>query len=218
MSDRPDKPGGEGFLSRWSRRKTEARAAQAADADFPDSEHQNTSTDAPSGAKVPENPRQTGTLPAASQAPQPLPPLETLTPDADFTPFMAKGVEADTRNAALKALFTDPHFNTMDGLDVYIEDFTQHTPIPMDMLRSLKQAQMLFADEKTDAKNAAAGSSVADPVEAKMGSARANEGLPALGPDTDAPTLESPQGVSEGSGVQVESALPIARQSVKNNP
>jgi hypothetical protein len=167
---------------------------------------------------VPQTASQTGTSSREQAAPAPLPPLESLTPDADFSPFMAKGVEKNARNSALKTLFTDPHFNKMDGLDVYIDDYTQHTPIPMEMLRSLKQAQMLFADEKPDAQNAAAGSSVVDPTEAKIDSVTSDEGLPALAPGTDPPTSESSHGVSEGSGVEVESDLPIARQTVKNNP
>jgi hypothetical protein len=32
------------------------------------------------------------------------------------------------RNAALKKLFTDPHFNVMDGLDVYIDDYGKPDP------------------------------------------------------------------------------------------
>src|SRR5690606_24143638 len=47
------------------------------------------------------------------------PPIDSLTPQSDFSPFMQAGVDAATRNAALAQLFRDPHFNVMDGLDVY---------------------------------------------------------------------------------------------------
>ncbi len=217
MSAIDDKPEEGGFLSRWSRRKLEARQAQPATPNA-NPRPENPSTDAAAGLNVPQTASQTGTSSSAPMAPPPLPPLESLTPDADFSPFMAKGVEKNARNSALKTLFTDPHFNKMDGLDVYIDDYTQHTPIPMEMLRSLKQAQMLFADEKPDAQNAAAGSGVVDPSEAKIDSANANERLPALVAVAEAPALESPHGAPAGSGVDVESDLPIARQTVKNNP
>ncbi|MBL8520674.1 MAG: DUF3306 domain-containing protein [Betaproteobacteria bacterium] len=156
MSGRTDKPDDEGFLSRWSRKKVEARTSPAANPQPQAPELENPSTGALSGPKTPQTPRQSSTLASTFPSPEPpaprpeLPSLESLTPDADFTPFMAQGVEANTRTAALKTLFTDPHFNKMDGLDVYIDDYTQHTPIPMEMLRSLKQAQMLFADEKNE--------------------------------------------------------------------
>ena len=33
-------------------------------------------------------------------------------------------------NAAMKKLFTDPHFNVMDGLDIYIDDYRKPDPLP----------------------------------------------------------------------------------------
>jgi hypothetical protein len=52
-------------------------------------------------------------------------------------------VDAATRSAALRRLFTDPHFNVMDGLDVYIDDYSIPDPIPPAMLRALNQARTL---------------------------------------------------------------------------
>ena len=40
----------------------------------------------------------------------------------------------DVRRAALKKLFSDPRFNVMDGLDVYIDDYSKTEPIPPEML------------------------------------------------------------------------------------
>ena len=53
------------------------------------------------------------------------------------------------KNAALKKLFTDPHFNVMDGLDTYIDDYGKPDPLPAGMLRKMAQSQLLglFADE-----------------------------------------------------------------------
>ena len=45
-----------------------------------------------------------------------------LTPESDFTTFMNKDVAGDVHQAAMKKLFSDPHFNVMDGLDIYIDE------------------------------------------------------------------------------------------------
>lgn len=54
------------------------------------------------------------------------------------------------RQTALKALFSEPQFNVMDGLDTYIDDYSKPDPIPEAMLRRLNQAKdlFLFDDEK----------------------------------------------------------------------
>ncbi len=56
---------------------------------------------------------------------------------------MAPGVDAQVKNAAMKKLFADPHFNVMDGLDTYIDDYGRADPIPKAMLRQMVQARML---------------------------------------------------------------------------
>lgn len=73
--------------------------------------------------------------PAAVEAA--LPPVESLTPESDFRPFMRAGTDSATRNAALKRLFADPQFNVMDGLDVYIDDYGKTEPIPPALLGRL---------------------------------------------------------------------------------
>ena len=54
------------------------------------------------------------------------------------------------KNAALKTLFTDPHFNVMDGLDTYIDDYGIPDPLPAGMLRQMAQSQFLglFTEDK----------------------------------------------------------------------
>jgi hypothetical protein len=70
-----------------------------------------------------------------------LPPLETLSMDSDFGAFMRGKVEEKVRRAALKKLFSDPHFNVMDGLDIYVGDYSQEDPIPQAMLEQLEHAR-----------------------------------------------------------------------------
>ena len=43
----------------------------------------------------------------------------------------------------MKKLFADPHYNVMDGLDTYIDDYSTPDPIPKAMLRQMVQARML---------------------------------------------------------------------------
>ncbi|HSQ71358.1 MAG TPA: DUF3306 domain-containing protein [Rubrivivax sp.] len=83
---------------------------------------------------------------AAAASPVPQPTLEearALTPASDFTRFVAPGVDTEVKNAAMKKLFADPHFNVMDGLDTYIDDYGRSDPIPKAMLRQMVQARML---------------------------------------------------------------------------
>jgi hypothetical protein len=110
----------EDFLSRWSRRKHAARAGVKEEAP-------------PAPALAP----QAGATPAPAeaQAPDPpLPPAESLTPESDFTPFMRPGVDPGLRQQAMRTLMRDPRFNVMDGLDVYIDDFSKPDPMPADWL------------------------------------------------------------------------------------
>jgi hypothetical protein len=113
----------EGFLKRWSRVKTEARAAAPTAA----------AADAPAPAK-----------PAADEPVPELPSIDKLTLESDFSGFFHPKVDEDLRRTALRKLFSDPHFNVMDGLDVYIDDYSKTEPIPAAMLASLRQAQRIL--------------------------------------------------------------------------
>jgi hypothetical protein len=137
------------FLSRWSRRKQDAREAPAEAA----------------------APAPTAAAPGPEAPAEPLPTLDdvaALTPQSDFSRFVARGVAPGVRTAALKKLFTDPHFNTMDGLDIYIGDYTQADPLPESMLRHLASARSagLFREEEQAAAEEKARDSTPDGVPA----------------------------------------------------
>ena len=118
----------ESFLARWSRRK-QAPAEMRAREDV---------------RMEPESAASGPPEAAAPAAPPPdLPPIESLTADSDFSRFMRPDVAPASRNAAVKKLFADPHFNVMDGLDTYIDDYTKPDPIPLSMLKELAQSKML---------------------------------------------------------------------------
>ena len=119
--------GEDGFFSRWSRRKVEARevaeapAAPPAPAELPPV--QAAELAAEPSAEVP-----------AAEPPPTLEDTQDLTPASDFTRFVAADVTPEVKSAALKKLFADPQFNLMDGLDIYIDDYSQPDPIPPEIL------------------------------------------------------------------------------------
>jgi hypothetical protein len=126
MADDPKAP--EAFtLKRWSQRKL--AAAQAASAEPPPPVVQ-----PPAAAPAMTT---TETPPASIPEPAPLPPVESLTFDSDFSPFMQPKIDEATKRAALRKLFSDPSFNVMDGLDIYVGDYTQPDPMPAGMLERL---------------------------------------------------------------------------------
>jgi hypothetical protein len=168
MSDNADDAG---FLMRWSRRKATARDGHAASGPAPAVDEARTWAPAPTPAHGTSPERAPAAASASPEAatpdslarpaapappaspPTPPPTLEDaarLTPQADFRRFVAPNVSPEVRNAALKQLFADPHFNVMDGLDTYIDDYGKPDPLPLGMLRKMAQAQFLnlFADEK----------------------------------------------------------------------
>jgi Protein of unknown function (DUF3306) len=132
------------MLSRWSRLKAESKKSGVAlpveiDQARPAAQ-----------VAVPVSTSEADSLPVEESPQEPLPSVHDLTPESDFTPFMRAGVDPVQRNAALKKLFADPHYNVMDGLDIYISDYGKPDPIPPEMLRGLVQSQLLglFKDEE----------------------------------------------------------------------
>jgi len=135
---------GERFsLARWSRRKLESAL-------------ENAGTAAEPAASAPSVPASAASSPGAPP-PMELPPVESLTFDSDFTPFLRRQVDPDLRRAALKRLLRDPRFNVMDGLDVYIDDYTKPDPISPEMLSELIE-RFDFRDPASSAPAAAADS------------------------------------------------------------
>jgi hypothetical protein len=122
-------------LKRWSRRKLDAARTEQQESPV-------ASADA-----SPAVPAAT----AAQSAPVELPPVESLTPESDFTAFFQQQGKVDEalKRAALKQLLRDPRFNVMDGLDIYVGDYTKSDPIPDDVLKRLVQARAIFNPPKT---------------------------------------------------------------------
>jgi len=82
--------------------------------------------------------------------------LENLTPDSDFGQFLRQEISEEIRRKAMKTLFSDPHFNVMDGLDIYIEDYNLSEPIPEEMMATLNHARGLLFDAPEESESALA--------------------------------------------------------------
>ena len=123
-------------LKRWSARKL-AAAQESASTQPGDV----TGPAAPATAAAPNA--------DAAPAPAPLPPVESLTFDSDFTAYLKADVDESLKRAALKKLLRDPRFNVMDGLDTYIDDYSKPDPIDPEVVKQLMQARFLFNPPKT---------------------------------------------------------------------
>jgi hypothetical protein len=157
---------GDGFLSRWSKRKTALREGQAVAE--PVAPPVAPRSPEPVRAELVDAPREILASPstssgrtdeASSARTDDKPPPPTLDDVAklvvgdDIKRFVAPDVEPAVKNAALKKLFAEPQFNVMDGLDTYIDDYGKPDPIPESMLRQMVQSKILglFADEPDEA-------------------------------------------------------------------
>lgn len=178
----------DGFLGRWSRRKLDV------------SEGKPVETEPVTPAPQPAPGRREGVAGSEGVAVSPpLPPagegrgegavdipaptledVKTLTPQSDFKPFVARSVAPEVRNAAMKKLFADPHFNVMDRLDIYIDDYSKPDPIPESMLRQMVSAKFLKLYD--DEEDPAAAQSVAKSADMPQGPTEHNSGPLAASP------------------------------------
>lgn len=155
----------EKFLSRWSRRKQEI------DDQGNDTVQQVDEADAP---KIPLNtilPSDTkGRMVTKVEADrlreekaeaepvltdEDMPPVESLTPESDFTGFMSPGVSDGLRKLALRKLFAGAGFNIRDGLDDYDEDFTKFEALGDIVTCDMKHQQEMAEKRKKEAEEEA---------------------------------------------------------------
>src|SRR6185295_16537702 len=117
----------ENFLTRWSRRKR----AVADDSDrVPGDEQAQRTPDAPVERAVDQSPPPSGAVSASAEPAfdlTKLPSIESITAETDIRAFLAPGVPAELRLAALRrAWVADPKVRDFVGLNDY--DFDFHTP------------------------------------------------------------------------------------------
>jgi Protein of unknown function (DUF3306) len=199
-----------GFLARWSLRKAKLRSGGHVD---PAAVAPQTAA-APAEGEPGSDPRAGVQAGVAARAPVPatgraatsvvpvvaaeagLPTLAdvgALSSTSDYSRFVLPGVERAVSNAAMRKLFSDPHFNVMDGLDTYIDDYGKPDPIPESMLRRMNQALSLGlfeADPASEVDDRVAASEPApSPSEAVSAEACQSQELPER-PQPPAPEVQ----------------------------
>lgn len=213
MNDGPAK-GDRPFLERWSQRKLAVARERAQAADATKAASQALPVSQPAAASqspAASQPAVVPSTPVASRAetapvqpvPAPeLPPVDALTFDSDFTAFLAPGVDASLRSQALRKLFSDPRFNVMDGLDVYIDDYTKFEPMTPDIVAQLNHAKFLFDPPKTRIN--AQGHAEDVPVAPPSRESSAEDG------ESEIVEAQPPaQLVDETNAMRVDDALPV---------
>jgi hypothetical protein len=151
-----DKPPEGLSLKRWSRRKFEAARENAVATD---------AAPAPVAVPAPAEGAPEAGAPASAAT---LPPVDSLTIDSDFTPFFQPKIGETLKRQALRQLLRDPQFNVMDGLDIYVGDYSIPDPISPDVVKQMVQGRYIF-DPPTTRVNAQGHVEDVPPEEAVAG-------------------------------------------------
>lgn len=166
-----------GFLNRWSRLKSGEQVEPEKKSDEQAMQGLVSGTE----AKQPATDTQDAPLAATLEDVEK---IDRFAPD--FSAFMKPDVDPAVQQAAMKKMFSDPHFNVMDGLDIYIDDYSKPDPIPLEMLKRMVQSDMLniFRKDKDEEVPATqtATNSASEPEE---------QALP-LAPQTDLTSTPAP--------------------------
>jgi len=151
---RPEATDDKGFLTRWSRRKSEARSHAP----------EPPATEQDAVPNVPED--QTGsTEPAPVMTDADMPPIESIDEHTDsVAEFFSPGVSDELRHAALRKLFRLPMFNVRDGLEIYDDDYRTFEALG-DIVTADMKHQLELAKEKAREMLARLDESVENPAE-----------------------------------------------------
>lgn len=180
MSRQPGNDVDEGFIGRWSRRKSaEARTDEAPTIPV-DSD--------PAEDALPLNQVVPGHTPGRMQTmveadrlkeaadgpvgkakpvltDEDMPPLESLDEGGDFSGFLSPGVSEKLRRAAMRKLFSAAVFNVRDGLDDYDEDFTNFEPLGDIVTSDMKHQAEVAERRRREAEEAASQEAAAAEAE-----------------------------------------------------
>jgi hypothetical protein len=177
VSDRDDRPDAtaqdEPFLRRWARLKKASREGA----------HEETAAPSePPAEGAPPAKADTGEAVAPVEGEQPeaepleLPPLESLTEESDFGPFMRAGVDPTLRRAALRKMFRNPKYGIVDELDPYRTDFAAFTPLGDIVTADMRfHAERLLRAQMEQAAEAAESAGTASPEAGGSESGQADE-------------------------------------------
>lgn len=109
----------QGFVKRWSRRKT--RSEDAGPPDPPPAEDSSEPVRASADGALEPDQQRPEDVPVKTDAD--MPDLDVIDEATDMSGFFSPGVSESLRTQALRRLFRLPKFNITDGLDDYNEDY-----------------------------------------------------------------------------------------------
>ena len=131
----------DGFLNRWSRRKLGENLEPEKKSDEQTKQELAANPEAKGPSADTQDALPSMTLDDVEK-------IDRFAPD--FSAFMKPDIDPAVQQAAMKKMFSDPHFNIMDGLDIYIDDYSKPDPIPLEMLKRMVQSDMLNIFRKVD--------------------------------------------------------------------
>lgn len=198
-----DDDSGDGFLSRWARRK---REVQQESAERP----ANTDATAPARPEMSDAERQ--------RIVDELPDVESLSEESDFAAFMREGVPDELRQRALHRLWRlNPVFANLDGLNDYDLDYTDAATVVKN-LKSAWQVGRGYLSPEDESDTAAAPTGNREQSEGASDQQTAVEPLPERGAETGADALKTADAASGGddAGAAEETLSPQA--TAENRP
>lgn len=171
----------DGFLSRWSRLKTEAREQKVREDDLPPPQQQQHQQPAPAADLPPDaaappavdtaatRPADTEpAAPAAAEEPLDLPDIDSLTRESDYTVFLQEKVPAALRKQALRKLWrSDPVFANLDGLNDYDDDYSKPAIVGAAVRTAYDALRGYAPPPEAEAEEGAAEAEVADASDAE---------------------------------------------------
>lgn len=152
LKPQTDPDGESGFLSRWARRKSEARNSSQAKGKAAEKSREENPVDGEVSASTEagEEERQRAEEEARNREAAEAVDMETLDYESDYSVFFKAGVPSALKNQALRRLWrSNPVLANLDGLNDYDEDFT--IGAAGDTVKSLWKVGRGFLDDPEEA-------------------------------------------------------------------
>ncbi|QXN24803.1 DUF3306 domain-containing protein [Shewanella putrefaciens] len=149
-------PKANGFFSRWSQRREQVAAEEAALAPQttaenlaevkPDTTAESAATTSEPQDALPKTDEDPNRILTAEELPNP----EEIEIGGSFAKFMGANVDPAAKTAALRALWKQPHFNEIDGLLEYALDYSNQPKLTPEVSAELAQKVFRFITKENE--------------------------------------------------------------------
>ncbi|MDH1472176.1 DUF3306 domain-containing protein [Shewanella bicestrii] len=149
-------PKANGFFSRWSQRREQVAAEEAALAAQttaenlaevkPDTTAESAATTSEPQDALPKTDEDPNRILTAEELPNP----EEIEIGGSFAKFMGANVDPAAKTAALRALWKQPHFNEIDGLLEYALDYSNQPKLTPEVSAELAQKVFRFITKENE--------------------------------------------------------------------